>query len=170
MNSWGSLGPAASGISLRYSRYWVEFSAARDWFVIYDLCRKAVKRNHRHVKIELSFTLSAAAYSNFSYSNVTHFLMVFALDNRFRNLNPPPRPLLTYTLSHEPVPDRKILHEIVTRCRSALYVHEYGAAFTRESSAVVDSILNQWPDYKSVHFCEQQFDRSKFNRHLEEYY
>lgn len=170
MNSWGSLGPAASGISLRYSRYWVEFSAPRDWFVIYDLCREAVMRNHRHVKIELSFSLSAAAYSNFSYSNVTHFLMVFALDNRFRNLNPPPRPLLTCTLSHEPVPDRKILQNIVTRCRSALYVHGYGAAFTTESSAVVDSILNQWPDYKSVRICEQRFDRSKFNRHLEEYY
>ena len=166
MNSWGSLGPAASGISLRYSRYWVKFSAARDWFVIYDLCRKAVKRNHRHVKIELTFSLSAAAYSNFSYSNVTHFLMVFALDNRFRNLKPPSRPLSTYTLSHEPVPDRTTLHSIVTRCRSATYVHENGPTITE----VVDSILDQGPDYKPVHFCEQQFDRSKLYRHLEEYY
>jgi hypothetical protein len=33
MDSWGSLGPAASGISLRYSRYWLEFDASRDWFV-----------------------------------------------------------------------------------------------------------------------------------------
>jgi len=168
MNSWGSLGPATSGISLRYSRYWLEFSAARDWFMIYDLCRKAVKRNHRDVKIQLTFSLSAAAYSNVLYSNVTHFLMVFALDKRFRNLNPPPEPPSTYTLSHGLFPDRTNLQKIVTR--SARYARDFDAVTTRGLSVVVDSVLNQWPDYKSVHFPEPPFRRSKCNRHLEEYH
>jgi hypothetical protein len=64
MNSWGSVGPARSGISFRYSRYWLEFDAARDWFVIYDLCRKVVMENTQNSRIELLFCLSAAAYGN----------------------------------------------------------------------------------------------------------
>jgi hypothetical protein len=39
MDSWGSVGPAGSGISLRYSKYWLEFDATQDWLAIYDLCR-----------------------------------------------------------------------------------------------------------------------------------
>jgi hypothetical protein len=42
INSWGSLSPSDGQISPRYSRYWLECIAARDWFVIYDLCREAM--------------------------------------------------------------------------------------------------------------------------------
>lgn len=31
MSSWGSVGPADSGISLGYSQYWLKFDAPRDW-------------------------------------------------------------------------------------------------------------------------------------------
>jgi hypothetical protein len=67
MSSWRSLGPASGEVSLRYSRYWLEFDARQDWLVIYDLCRDAVKGG---MEIELSFCLSAAAYSNAKYADI----------------------------------------------------------------------------------------------------
>jgi len=89
MKSWDSLGPARPEISLHYSPYWLEFDAARDWLVICDLIRKSAGQNLRNLRIELSFSLSAAAYSMSKYSNLVPFIMVFALDERCRNLSPP---------------------------------------------------------------------------------
>ncbi|KAF8256570.1 hypothetical protein EI94DRAFT_1821921 [Lactarius quietus] len=43
MQSWKSLGPAEKGISLRYSRYWLTFDAAKDWLGIYDICQEALQ-------------------------------------------------------------------------------------------------------------------------------
>jgi hypothetical protein len=175
MNSWDSLGPAGSGISLRYSRYWLEFNAARDWFVIYDLLRKAVnRRNPRNMRIQLSFSLSAAAYSRVDSSNFTNFLMAFALDERFRSLSPPRE--RSFTLSHGLTPERTNLEKIILE--SALPMSsivpaskpEYEAAIKRESLAVVDSILNQWPDYKSVDLPEQWLNKSQCNRRIKEYF
>ena len=175
MNSWGSPapGPAISRMSLRYSRHWLEFDLSRDWFVIYDLCRKAAKRNLRNLRIELSFSLSAAAYSRVKYSNVSNFLMIFALDERFRDLSPPPeRPL---TLKHGLTPERTLLENIVFASAlpkpsvSPAVRYEYDAVISRESSKTVDSILNQWPDYTSVHLPQQWFNRSQCNRGIKEY-
>jgi hypothetical protein len=150
MNSWGSLGPgrpASSEVSLRYSRYWVDFEVARDWIVIYDLCRKAGNLNRRRLKIELSFSLSAAAYRRANVSMVTDFLVIFALDERFRELSPPSDP--SYTLSHGLIPDRTELQNIIlksTLTASLTYVE----IALRGSSAVTESILSQWPHHKPV--------------------
>jgi hypothetical protein len=166
MDSWDSLGPAGSGISLRYSRYWLEFHPAKDWFVIYDLFRKAAnRRNPRNMRIELSFSLSAAAYSRVDYSNVTNFLVAFALDERFRSLSPPPEH--SFTLWHGLAPTRKNLEDIIlgsVRSTSISLINGESLA------AIVDSILNQWPDYKSVDSSEQWFNRSQCNRRIKEYF
>ncbi len=169
MNSWDSLGPASagSGISPRYSRYWLEFDLSRDWFVIYDLFRKAVnRRNPRNMRIQLSFSLSAAAYSRVDYSNVINFLVAFALDERFRSLSPPPE--RSFTLSHGLAPERTILEKIIVE--SLLPMSSIDPAFNSESEAVVDSILNQWPGYKSVDFPARPFNRSRCNRRIKEYF
>ena len=97
MCSWGSVGPASSEFSPRYSRYWLQFDAARDWLVTYDLCRHAVNGGLQSMKIKLSFCLSAAAYSKSEYSELIPFFIAFALDERCRHLSPPPD--LSYTLS-----------------------------------------------------------------------
>jgi hypothetical protein len=46
---------------------------------------------------------------------------------------------------------------------------EYDAAIRRESSVVAESILDQWPDYESMDFREEWFDKSECNRRIKEY-
>jgi hypothetical protein len=169
MNTWHSLGPAGSGISLRYSRYWLEFDLARDWFVIYDLCRKAENRNLRNLRIELSFSLSAAAYSNVKYSNFTRFLMIFAFDERFRNLTAPQAPERSFTLVHGLTPEHEALENILVEF-GLPKVSDVLAVTRKESSAVVGSILNQWPDYQSVDLPQQISNKSRCNRRIKEYF
>ena len=169
MNTWHSLGPAGSGISLRYSRYWLEFHPARDWFVIYDLCRKAENRNLRNLRIELSFSLSAAAYSKVKYSNVIRFLMIFAFDERFRNLTPPLAPERSFTLVHGLAPKHEALENILVEFGLPMSL-DFPAFISTKSLAVVESILNQWPDYKSVVLPHQISDKSRCTRLIKEYF
>ena len=190
MNSWGSVGPAGSGISFQYSRYWLEFDAARDWFVMHDLCRRVVNDNTQNSRIELLFCLSAAAYGNSKYADMVPILMIFALDNRCRDLIPPS--VSSYMLSDGVVPGLTRLKDLVSE--SALPIEltaahslrvgpglakaknsdrhrmaEYDAAIKRESSVVAKSILDQWSDYESVDFCEAWFNKSECNRRIKEY-
>ena len=188
MNSWGSIGPAGSGISLRYSRYWLEFDAARDWFVIYDLCREVVNGDFQNSRINLSFCLSAAAYGKSKYAEIVPVLMIFALDDRCRDLIPPPES--SYTLSDGVAPGLTRLKDLVSRSALPLELTplrplnagvsksknvdrqrmaEYDAAIRRESTVVAESILRQWPDHKSVDFREHWFDNSERNRRINEY-
>jgi hypothetical protein len=119
------------------------------------------------MRIQLSFSLSAAAYSRVCFSNVTDFLMAFALDERFRSLSPPPE--RSFTLSHGLAPERTILKTIIVE--SLLPMCSLDPAFNSESEAVVDSILNQWPGYtKPVDFPAQRFNRSQCNRRIKEYF
>jgi hypothetical protein len=185
MCSWGSVGPASSEVSevsLIYSRYWLEFDAARDWFVIYDLCRRAVNGNHRNSRIELSFCLSTVAYSQSKYSDAIPFFIAFALDERCRDLSPPPD--VSYTLSDGVAPKRARLKGLVSR--SALPMEpipaylskktkkrlkaEYDATIGRESSLVADLTFHQWPDYRSVDFPEQWFDKYECYHCIDEYF
>jgi hypothetical protein len=188
MNSWGSVGPAGSGISFQYSRYWLEFDAARDWFVIHDLCRKVVNENIQNSRIELSFCLSAAAYGNSKYADMVPIVIIFALDERCRDLIPPPES--SYLLSDGVVPGLTRLKDLVSR--SALPIEltparslrvgvakannvdshrmaEYDAAIRRKSSVVAESVLDQWPDYGSVDFREEWFNKYECNRRVKEY-
>jgi hypothetical protein len=188
MNSWDSLGPSRRGISLHYTRYWLEFDAAQDWFAIYDLCRKSVHRNGRKLKIELSFSLSAGAYTQSQYSHIIPSIIIFSLDERFYHLNPPPNP--SYTLSDGLSPILIYLKRLVfdsirpldmtsvvfsrVETREALDIdsswrEEYDTTIERESSVIAESIFRRWPDHQSVDFCEQWFDKSDCIRRIEDY-
>ena len=188
MSSWDSLGPANSEVSLRYSRYWLQFDAARDWLAIYDLCRRAGNGNVRNSRIGLSFCLAAAAYSKSKYSDVVPFIIIFALDERFRYFDPPPD--LSYTLSDGVAPILARLEKLVSRSALPLeltptylkveesktgkvkkrHKKEYNAAIKMESSVVANSILRQWPYSESVDFREQWFNKSECRRSVEEYF
>ncbi|KAI0283264.1 hypothetical protein BC826DRAFT_1110222 [Russula brevipes] len=188
MNSWRSLGPADGGISPRYSRYWLNFDASRDWLVIYDLCRNALNGNLRNNRIELSFSLSAAAYSKHKYADVVPFITVFALDERCRNLSPPPD--TSYTFSDGVAPSLTQLKVFASESALPIYSTpaismevgainsftarkwrnaEYHVAINRESSEVAQSVLRQWPDYGSVDFREQWLNKSDCIRRLQVY-
>jgi len=186
MNSWGSLGPPDSDfspwtssdlfnsdVSLRYSRYWLEFDVAQDWFAIYDLCRHAGNRDsgNSRKKIKLSFSFSAAAYGNSEYKDIVPFLVIISLNETCRNLDPPPE--RSYMLSHGLAPGPVYLKNLVAK--SSLPIKftplrysqltqkqrkaEYTESIERESSAVAKSILRQWPDYESVDFPNRWFDK-----------
>jgi hypothetical protein len=188
MKSWDLLGPAGRVTSLQYSRYWLEFDVARDWFMIYDLCRKSANRDSRKWRIELSFSLSAAAYSRPNYSRIIPIIIIFALDERFRHLTPPSN--VSYTLSDGLSPVLTYIKKLVSnttrplnmtsvvfsrvKTREAREVElswreQYDATIERESSVIADSIFRQWPDYKSVDFCGQWFDKSDCIRRIEDY-
>ena len=195
MNLWRFLGPAKRGISLRYSRYWVDFKPARDWFAIYDLCRHSVDRNRRDLSIELSFSLSAAAFSRSrrGYLEVIPCIIIFALDERCRNLSPPRN--ISYDLSDGLAPQLTYLRALIFR--SALPISltpahgplnvegtrnieslteaprtvelEYSAVIREKSSLVAQSILEQWPDNSSVDFHESWFKKSECKRKIKKY-
>jgi hypothetical protein len=190
MSSWRSLGPASGEVSLRYSQDWLKFDAEQDWFAIYNLCRHAVKGGLRSMKIGLSFCLSAAAYSNAKYAdNIIPFFIALALDERCRELSPPPE--LSYTLSDGVTLERTRLENLVSGSSLPiastparfLTVKEmnstdvetqrkakYDTAIERESSLVADSILRQWPpDCEVVDFREKWFNKYKCRRSIEEY-
>ena len=187
MCSWGSLGPASSKVSLRYSQSWLKCDAARDWFPIYNLCRRAVNGELRNSRIKLSFSLSAAAYSKPGFADIVPILLIFVLDYRCANLSPPPEH--SYTLSYGVAPERTRLEVLVSKLAlpmSSIPAHffdeagnskkakkrrkaEYDRAIRVKSQAVVDSILRWWPDYSSVDFCERWFDKSECLRCTKEY-
>ncbi len=180
MNSWGPLGSSDSTVSSRYSQDWLKFDAARDWFAIYDLCWCAVYWGDRNSKIELCFSLSAAAYSKSKYSNIVPFLIIFALDKRCCDLLPPDR---SYTLSDGLAPQLTRLEGMVSG--SALDIYStpantldvrwyekrdiYDATIRRESATAAEAILRHWPRYQYVDLPQEWFDKSDFNRGISEY-
>jgi len=190
MYKWDSLGPANGDVSLRYSPYWLKFNAKRDWLVIYKLCREAVNETHRNSRIELSFSLSAAAYSKSTYAHIVPFLMIFALDQRCRNLVSPSNP--SYTLSDGLAPKTSRLENLVSE--SALPIDEipahliavddsmswwrveqqqkakYDAAIRREKSIVARSISDRWPYYEYSDFRGQWFNESDCKQRIDGYF
>jgi hypothetical protein len=181
MNSWGSLGPSDGKVSLRYSRYWLEFDASQDWFVIYDLCRKAVNGNGQDMKFKLCFSLPAAAYSKSKYKDAIPFIIVFALDKSCRDLSPPPD--RSYTLSDGIAPTRQHIEMLVSQ--STLPINstpvcssegtkkqkkaEYNAAIRSNSTLFAKSILHCWPNHKFANFPEEWFSKSAFNQRIDKY-
>src|SRR6266403_3086948 len=187
MCSWGTLGPASSEVSLRYSRYWLECDFAQDWFVIYNLCRRAINENHRKSRFKLSFCLSAAAYSKSKFAGTVPILIISALDHRCQNLNPPSE--RSYVLPDGVAPEYKRLEDLVfqfalpigsipahffkatanTKKAQKRRKEEYDTAIRMKSSAVADSILRQWPEYSSANFHEPWFDRPGCLQRIEQY-
>ena len=181
MNSWGSLGPSEGEVSLRYSRYWLEFDAARDWFMIYDLCRETVNWDGRDSKVKLCFSLSAAAYTKSKYSDIVPFLMIFSLDERCSDLSPPPED--SYTLSDGLAPNLTHLENLVSQSALPIYFtpvnslrikhkqkkEDYNATIKKESTRAAELLLHQWPNHQHVDLPGEWFDKSDFNRRLDEY-
>ena len=181
MDSWGSLGPSDSEVSLRYSRYWFEFDATQDWLVIYDLCRKELDGDDRDSKVKLCFSLSAAAYGESEYKYTIPFITIFALDERFRNFCPPP--YRSYTLSDGLAPTVTFLKDLVFSSRLPINStpaqdsedswywrrKTYDTTIEKESSRVAESLLHQWPSYHRVGLPGDWFDRSDFDRRINEY-
>ena len=181
MNSWPSLGPFNGEVSLRYSRYWLELDIARDWFMIYDLCRVTVKLEGQNSKVKLCFSLSAAAYSKSKYSDIVPFLVIFSMDERCFVLDSPPH--CSYTLSDGIAPSLPHLENLVSK--SALPIQftpanslqgkmkkkkvEYNATIKIESTRVAESILCQWPRYEHLNLADEWFDDSDFSRRINEY-
>jgi hypothetical protein len=184
MSSWDSVGPASNEVSLRYSRYWLEFDAAHDWFVIYDLCRRAKNEDVRKSRIKLSFCLSAAAYSKSKYSNTVPFFIAFALDECYRYLSPPSD--LSYTASDGVAPKFGYLKDLVSQYAlpmESIPEHflkleakklksrkkKYKEAIGMQSLAIASSISSRWPDYGSVVFPDQWFYEHECRQRIEKY-
>jgi len=181
MNSWGSLGPSDGEVSLRYSPYWFKFDAARDWLAIYDLCREAVNGDDRDSKVKLCFSLSAAAYSESKYTCTIPFITIFSLDTRCCNLCPPPD--RSYTLSDGLAPVLTYLKNLVYSSRlpinstpaqtsdASWYWRNktYNTTIERESSRIAELLLRHWPSYRYVRLPGDWFDKSDFDRRINEY-
>ncbi|KAH9180324.1 hypothetical protein EDB89DRAFT_11871 [Lactarius sanguifluus] len=115
MQSWKTLGPAGTGISLRYSRYWLTFDAARDWLGIYDLCQEALNCDPQDTKIMLAFSLSAASFSGADYADIIPFILIFATDTSLRGLTLAHPPSSHYELSDGTYPDRARLANLMSQ-------------------------------------------------------
>jgi hypothetical protein len=181
MNSWRSLGPSDGEISLRYSRYWLEFDASQDWFAIYDLCREAVNGGGQDMKFKMCFSLPAAAYGKSNFKDAIPFIIIFALDKSCRDLSPPPE--RSYILSDGIAPTRQRIEMLVSQ--SALSIDstpafslegtmkqkkaDYNAAINSKSSLFVKSILHWWPDHRCADFPEEWFSKSAFNKRIDKY-
>jgi hypothetical protein len=178
MKSWGSVGPADcdSGLVLGYSHDWLKFDAARDWFVIYDLCRNAINGRSRQSRIQLCFSLSAAAYGESKYTAIVPFLVVFSLDERLRQLDPPSDG--SYVLSEDVASEFALLKSVVFESKLPIEstpahalpssCDEYNNTIERESSRVAETLLRQWPRYQYNDLSEEWFDKRDFNRRIEE--
>ena len=187
MSTWGSLGPASGEVLLHYSRYWLEFDAKLDWFVIYNLCRHAGKGGIKSMKVELSFCLSAAAYSNSKYADAIPYFVAIAMDEHCRDLDPPPH--LSYTLSdgitreltrlESPVSETSLpiesipWHSLTIKEMNSTDIktqrrEKYKSTIRKESSRVASSIFHR-PDYSFVDFPENWFNEYECRRSIKEY-
>jgi len=176
MQSWKSLGPAKKGISLRYSRYWLTFNAAKDWLCIYDICQDALYCDPQDSKIELSFSLSAASFSGTDYLDIIPLILIFATDTRFQDLTRPPPS--HYDLSDGTYPDHARLVNLMSQFALTLEEtpaqtmeiraidyrrvaterrREYNSSIDEIASTAAQSIVERWPQ-RRCNLPHQWFD------------
>ena len=187
MQSLESSDSVGSGISPRHSRQWFLLEALSNWFTLYNLCRMATNPTRRDLRIQLTFSLSAAAYIYPEFSYIVAVIMIPALDGRCRHLNPPPQRV--YRVSDGLNPELMRLKRIISGCKlpfSSVTLHsslavetgaqntnslmnEYNTTIERNSSVVAESILRKWPDYQSVDFREELFSKSDCKRDVKSY-
>ncbi len=161
---WESLGTAESTISLRYNRYWLTFSAAKDWLSIYDICQDALNCDPQDSKIRLAFSLSAASFSGTDYGDIIPLILILATDTRFRGLKRPSPSY--YDLSDGTYPDhaqlvnwmhqfalpleltpaqtmevQAIAYKKVVKERG----REYNSSISEIASEAAQSIVELWP-------------------------
>jgi hypothetical protein len=132
------------------------------------------------MKFKLCFSLPAAAYTESKYKDAIPFIIVFALDNRCRNLSPPPHH--SYTLSDGTAPTLHRIEMLVSQSALPIYStpvcsfagtkkqrKAHKAAIKAKTAEFAQSILHLWPDHKSADLPEEMFDKSAFNRGIKEY-
>ncbi|KAH9035654.1 hypothetical protein EDB85DRAFT_2073374 [Lactarius pseudohatsudake] len=187
MQLWRSIGPAQEHISLRYSRYWFSFDAAKDWLGIYDICQEALYRNPQECKIKLAFSLSAASFSSSGHSDIIALVLIFATDRRFRGLTRPSTP--HYLLSDGTNPDRARLESIIRQflrlidqtpaqtleVRAADWEEaaeersrEYSRITNHETQTAAQSIVARWPE-RRYDLPRQWFDTQGCREHVDGY-
>ncbi|KAH9028426.1 hypothetical protein EDB83DRAFT_2526320 [Lactarius deliciosus] len=168
MQLWRSLGPAETMVSLRYSRYWLTFSASKDWLSIYDSCQKALNSDPQDSRIRLAFSLSAASFSGTCYANVIPLILIFATDTRFRDLTRPSPS--HYDLSDGTYPDHARLVNLISRfalplgetpaqtmeVRATAYKkvakerrQEYNNSINEKASTAAQTVMGRWPKRRS---------------------
>jgi hypothetical protein len=165
LQSWPSLGPAEKGISLRYSRYWLTFDAAKDWLGIYDSCQEALRRDPQDSKIILAFSLSAASFSGSDYADLIPLILVFATDTRLCGLTRPPpshyelsdgtypvHKRLTNLMSHSALPLESTPMQSMDvpaftgkKAAKKLRRQEYNSCISKLASEAAQSTVEQWP-------------------------
>ena len=164
MQSWKSLGTADVTISLRYSRYWLSFNAAKDWIGIYDICQEALNHDPQDTKIRLAFSLSAASFARTNYANIIRLILILATDTRFRVLKRPSPS--NYILSDGTYPETARLVELMSQFALALELtpagtmevravahkkvakerrREYNSSISEITSATAQSMVAWWP-------------------------
>ena len=164
MQTWKSVGVADTAISLRYSRRWLTFDAAKDWLRIYDICQEALSCDPQDLKIRLAFSLSAASYSRNYYADIIPLVLIFATDARFRGLTRPSPS--HYNLSDGTYPTHARLVELMTQFALPLdqtpaHTMEvraiarkkvtkerrqaYNSAISENASTAAQSVMERWP-------------------------
>ena len=185
MQSWPSVGPAVKDISLRYSRYWLTFDAAKDWLGIYDSCQEALRRDPQESKIRLAFSLSAASFSGSHYAEV---ILVFATDTRLCGLTRPSPS--HFKLSDGTYPDHERLTNLISqfallmeftpvqsmdvpaltgkKAAKKLRRQEYLKCISELASEAAESTVEQWPNI-SCDVPRQWFDAGKCSESVKAY-
>ncbi|KAI0296910.1 hypothetical protein B0F90DRAFT_1819762 [Multifurca ochricompacta] len=188
IQSWGSIGPASSEISLAYSRYWLGFDAAQDLLGIYNACQQSLSSNSQDTRITLAFSLSAASFSRSAYADFLPLILIFATDIRFRGLRPPHESV--YTLSDGTSPESGRSKALIVSCAhpmentpaqtmevqaigkkkvSKQRRQEYNRIIEERASAAASSVISQWPGYVHLNLPRQWFDTLSCREHIEAY-
>ncbi|KAF8260954.1 hypothetical protein EI94DRAFT_1811014 [Lactarius quietus] len=165
MQAWKSLGVAEAAISLRYTRRWLTFNAARDWLGMYDICQEALNHDSQDTKISLAFSLSAAIFSGTEYAEIIPLILIFATDTRFRGLTrPSPH---HYDLSDGTYPHHARLVNLISQfalpleqtpaqtmeVRAVAFKkvakerrREYNSSISENASTAAQSVMARWPE------------------------
>ncbi|KAH9033550.1 hypothetical protein EDB85DRAFT_1890221 [Lactarius pseudohatsudake] len=188
MQSWKSLGPTEKKVSLRYSRYWLTFNAAKDWLGIYDSCQEALNRDPQETEIRLAFSLSAASFSGGDYADIVPVILIFATDERLRGLaRPSPS---HYEFSDGTYPDHARLVNLMSRSALPLELtpaqiaeipataskkaarkqrmQEYNNSISEMASQAAESTVEWWPE-AWCNLSHQWFDTERCEETVEAY-
>ncbi|KAI0275472.1 hypothetical protein BC834DRAFT_853041 [Gloeopeniophorella convolvens] len=190
LESWGSVGPATPGISLKYSRYWLDFDASRDWLGIYELCLKsASERNPEDVRTELAFTLSAATYSQTCHAKIIPIIAILATDKRLDHLAL--RRLENhYSISDGTSPQSSHLSSMISGCALSISLtpaqhlpvagkkskrakqrqNEYTRVVKEKSAQAAQSMVSMWPRNEALQIDERWFDKPRVRTCIDEYF
>ncbi|KAH9056702.1 hypothetical protein EDB87DRAFT_1687037 [Lactarius vividus] len=188
MQSWKSLGPTEKKVSLRYSRYWLTFNAAKDWLGIYDNCQEALNRDPQETRIRLTFSLSAASFSGGDYVDIVPVILICATDKRLRGITRPSPS--HYEFSDGTYPEHTRLVNLMSRSALPLELtpaqtaevlttagkkvarkqrkQEYNNSISEMASQAAESTVEWWPEA----WCDlphQWFDTQRCKEAVEAY-